>query len=85
MFGIALSIVKLALFFLIYYIFKSFRWLRILVYIGALTNVLFYLSIAVVLAALCAPRDGQDFVRTGEGLHSWVPEFVAQDPAQKLE
>lgn len=61
-FGPVLSIIKLALFYLIFYIFKSYAWLRCLVYVGALTNLLFYFSASAALIALCAPRDGLDYV-----------------------
>ena len=61
MFGPTLSVIKVTLFLLILHIFNTLRWIRVLVYIGLLFNVLFYFSGSGVLIALCAPRAGQDY------------------------
>lgn len=60
MYGPILSMIKLALFVLIYHIFNTYRWLRLLVYFGALANLTFYFSASISVIALCAPRDGLD-------------------------
>ena len=53
--------IKLALFLLIYHIFRVFAWLRYLVYLGVLSNMLFYASGTIVFIVLCTPRDGLDY------------------------
>ena len=53
---------KLTLFLLYVQLFRPLRWLRILSYIGAIVSGMFYVSLSIVYAALCAPRDGQSTI-----------------------
>lgn len=43
-------------------IFSILRWLRILVYVGAIFNVLFYFSGSIALIVLASPRHGQNYL-----------------------
>lgn len=59
--------IKLSLFLLFLEIFGSLRWLKLLTYAGILVTGIFYGSIMIALAVVCAPRHG----------HSKVDYFTA--------
>lgn len=62
LYGPVISFIKLALFLVILRIFSILRWLRILVYVGAIFNVLFYFSGSIALIVLASPRHGQNYL-----------------------
>ena len=67
LYGPVISIIKLALFSLILHIFSSLRWLRILVYLGAVFNILFYFSGTIALAIMGSPHNGQNYLEVAAG------------------
>lgn len=62
LYGPVISFIKLALFLVILRIISILRWLRILVYVGAIFNVLFYFSGSIALFVLASPRHGQNYL-----------------------
>ena len=66
LYGPTMAIVKLALLLLIYHIFRSFRWLRLLVFFGAATIVLFYFIGMIFQIAVCSPWHGLNYIQMAE-------------------
>ena len=58
-YGPFIWIIKLSLFLLYLETFGRLKWLRRLVYVGAILTGLIYFSSMIALIILCAPRDGQ--------------------------
>jgi hypothetical protein len=65
-FVLGTMLVKLSLFSLYYRLFaRASTFTRRLIYVGSVLVILFYPSMGIAMVGLCAPRRGEDFVRSG--------------------
>lgn len=64
----ALGFIKLSLFILYYQLFRTLRWLRICVLVGAPISAAFYVAVTITAFVLNSPWPGESFL---EAILSW--------------